>query len=87
MLYLVPPCVQSETLVTELRHELRQVRGKYQAANRSQGSGGQQPRVEDTVIVQNVGAPFAVLQWREADSIMNCGYDMHSLPVCRMCPD
>lgn len=39
---------------------------------------------DDTAIVQNVGAPFAALQWREEDSINLCRYDLVCVTVrCR----
>lgn len=62
---------QSEELIDEVRHVLCQARDDGIKAIGSGGRSLGQQNVDDTAIVQSVGAPFAALQWREEDSVNN----------------
>lgn len=54
---------------------LLQARSDNIKAGGSGGRGLGQHNSDDTAIVQNVGAPFAALQWREQDSVNRCRCD------------
>lgn len=68
-------CGQSGELMEEVRHVICAKGDNIKADGNGPRTIGQQ-NADDTAIVQSVGAPFAAIQWCEADSLNNfrCGH-------------
>lgn len=65
-------CFKSEAFVGEVRHALCHARGDSGVSVGGVGRKSGQHNADETAIVQNVGAPFAALQWTEKDSVNRC---------------
>lgn len=63
----------------DVRHVLNQARGDSHVTVGDAGRSLGQQHADDTAIVQNVGAPYAALQWRKEDSVNHCRCDKFTL--------
>lgn len=68
-----------EDLMGDVRHMLNQARGDSHVSVGDAGRSLGQQHADDTAIVQNVGAPYAALQWRKEDSVNHCRCDTFTL--------
>lgn len=65
----------------DLRRVLCQARGDSHITVGDSGRILGQHHADDTAIVQNVGAPYAALQWRKEDSLKHCRCATHVLSL------